>query len=98
MLPYSAQGGAMAIEDAWVLGEVLAGAADPVAALACYSQRRVARVTRVHVRAARNANIFHRSGRVSRFVRDAKAMIVPSAALPGTHNLILFGARVLIHS
>ena len=45
MLPYSAQGGAMAIEDAWVLGEVLAGAADPVAALACYSQRRVARVT-----------------------------------------------------
>jgi hypothetical protein len=30
-------------------------------------------------------------------VRDsgAVAMIVPSAALPGTHNLILFGARVL---
>lgn len=25
----------------------------------------------------------------------ATAMIVPSAALPGTHNLILFGARVL---
>ncbi|BBZ15543.1 RES family NAD+ phosphorylase [Mycobacterium branderi] len=30
-------------------------------------------------------------------VRDsgATAMIVPSAALPGTHNVILFGARVL---
>jgi salicylate hydroxylase len=68
MLPYSAQGGAMAIEDAWVLGEVLAGAADLVAALACYSQRRVARATRVPARAARNANIFHRSGRVSRAV------------------------------
>jgi hypothetical protein len=25
----------------------------------------------------------------------AKAMVVPSAALPGTHNLILFGVRVL---
>ena len=25
----------------------------------------------------------------------ARAMIVPSAALPGTHNLILFGVRVL---
>src|SRR4030088_1310706 len=25
----------------------------------------------------------------------ASAMVVPSAALPGTHNLILFGARVL---
>jgi salicylate hydroxylase len=71
MLPYFAQGGAMAIEDAWVLGEVLAGAADPVAALSRYSQLRVARTTRVHARAARNANIFHRSGRVSRFARDA---------------------------
>ena len=30
-------------------------------------------------------------------IRDsgATAMIVPSAVLPGTHNLILFGARVL---
>lgn len=30
-------------------------------------------------------------------IRDAgsSAMIVPSAALPGTHNMILFGARVL---
>jgi salicylate hydroxylase len=72
MLPYLAQGGAMAIEDAWVLGEVLADATDPVAALSCYSQLRVARATRVHGRAARNANMFHRSGRVSRFVRDAK--------------------------
>jgi salicylate hydroxylase len=71
MLPYLAQGGAMAIEDAWVLGQVLAGAADPVGALSRYSQLRVARATRVHARATRNANIFHRSGRVSRFVRDA---------------------------
>jgi salicylate hydroxylase len=71
MLPYLAQGGAMAIEDAWVLGDVLADAADPVAALSRYSQLRVERATRVHGRAARNANIFHRSGRVSRFVRDA---------------------------
>jgi salicylate hydroxylase len=71
MLPYLAQRGAMAIEDAWVLGEVLGGAADPVAALSCYSQLRIARATRVHARAARNANTFHRSGRVSRFARDA---------------------------
>jgi hypothetical protein len=27
--------------------------------------------------------------------RRATAMIVPSAALPGTHNLIVFGVRVL---
>jgi hypothetical protein len=27
--------------------------------------------------------------------RGADAMVVPSAALPGTHNLILFGVRVL---
>lgn len=70
MLPYLAQGGAMAIEDAWALGEVLAGAADPVAPLARYSQLRVTRATRVHAHAARNAHTFHRSGRASRAVRD----------------------------
>jgi salicylate hydroxylase len=62
MLPYLAQGGAMAIEDAWVLASVLAQIADPVAALARYSQIRVDRATRVHAGAIRNANAFHRSG------------------------------------
>jgi salicylate hydroxylase len=71
MLPYLAQGGAMAIEDAWALGEVLADATDPVAALSRYSQLRVARATRVHAHAARNARTFHRSRRASRFARDA---------------------------
>ena len=61
----------MAIEDAWALGEVLADAGDPVAPLARYSQLRVARATRVHAHAARNAHTFHRSGRASRVVRDA---------------------------
>jgi salicylate hydroxylase len=71
MLPYLAQGGAMAIEDAWALGEVLADAADPAASLSRYSRLRVARATRVHANAARNAHTFHRSGRASRVVRDA---------------------------
>jgi salicylate hydroxylase len=71
MLPYLAQGGAMAIEDAWALGEVLADAADPVASLSRYSQLRVTRATRVHAHAARNAHTFHRSGRASRVVRDS---------------------------
>jgi salicylate hydroxylase len=71
MLPYLAQGGAMAIEDAWVLGEMLAAAADPVAALSRYSQLRVARATRVHAHAVRNARTFHRSRRASRVARDA---------------------------
>jgi salicylate hydroxylase len=62
MLPYLAQGGAMAIEDAWVLASVLAQNADPVAALARYSQMRVDRATRVHAGAIRNAATFHRSG------------------------------------
>jgi salicylate hydroxylase len=70
MLPYLAQGGAMAIEDAWVLGRAVIECDDPVAALSRYSQQRVARASRVHQGAARNGHRFHRSGFVSRFVRD----------------------------
>jgi salicylate hydroxylase len=70
MLPYLAQGGAMAIEDAWVLSHALADATDPAAALSRYSQLRVARTTRVHAGALRNAHTFHRSRPVSRLARN----------------------------
>ena len=54
MKPNIGQGGAMALEDAAVLGDALAAVADPVAALRAYERRRITRANRV-VRASRQA-------------------------------------------
>lgn len=64
MLPYLAQGAAMALEDAWVLAahwqpEYIA------ASLENYAAARYARCARVVQTAARNAQIFHVSGAVA---------------------------------
>lgn len=62
MLPYLAQGAAMALEDAWVLGQSLALHADAAKALQSYAQSRAARNARVVQTARRNGQIFHLSG------------------------------------
>jgi salicylate hydroxylase len=62
MLPFLAQGGAMAIEDAWVLADNLAASTEPTEGLRRYSQQRASRVSRVHSAATRNARTFHLSG------------------------------------
>jgi salicylate hydroxylase len=66
MLPFAAQGAAMAIEDAAVLAKCLAGTGDNAAGIAPALQRyaglRGARVTRVQRAARRNGNIYHLSG------------------------------------
>jgi salicylate hydroxylase len=60
MLPFLAQGAAMAIEDAWVLAECLALRADDLpAGLAAYEDRRRARATRTQRAAARNGRLYH---------------------------------------
>ena len=61
MLPYLAQGAAMALEDAWVLAQNWRPDA-PAAALQAYAAQRQARCLRVVRTAARNGQIFHASG------------------------------------
>ncbi len=61
MLPYLAQGAAMALEDAQVLAQCWQSA-DPAAALRHYAALREGRCARVVRTAARNARIFHASG------------------------------------
>lgn len=65
--PYLAQGAAMALEDAWTLGRLRAGAASeqPVAwpvLLQRYALTRWARNARVQARSERNGRIFHADG------------------------------------
>ena len=61
MLPYLAQGAAMALEDAWVLAQGWQPA-DPAAALRHYAALREGRCARVVRAAARNAQVFHARG------------------------------------
>ena len=73
--PYLAQGAAMALEDAWALGRLLAAqsrtaVADWPAVLARWAQGRWARNARVQARSRRNGTVFHASGPL-RWARDA---------------------------
>lgn len=69
MLPYMAQGAAMALEDAWALGHALTVSVDVPAGLRAYAQARAARNARVVRTASRNGRIFHLSGALA-FARD----------------------------
>jgi salicylate hydroxylase len=62
MLPYLAQGAAMALEDAWVLAKCLSSHPDAPHALQAYAQTRAARNAHVVRTAQRNGRIFHLSG------------------------------------
>jgi salicylate hydroxylase len=66
VLPYLAQGGALAIEDAAVLASALEGAgADVASAVSAYGAARLPRVRRVQDAARRNARVFHARGPVA---------------------------------
>jgi salicylate hydroxylase len=63
ILPYLAQGAAMAIEDAAELGQCMGHASgDPAAAMRLYERRRLARTARTQREARRNGAIYHMSG------------------------------------
>lgn len=70
MLPYLAQGAAIAIEDATALGQQVAQHSDWAQALQSYQQQRKARAERVVATAQRNGRIFH-LGKPWSVARDA---------------------------
>jgi len=81
MLPFLAQGGAMAIEDAWILAAFLKdNLGNPQAALRAYEALRTTRTGRVSETARSNAITFHLSGR-KRLMRNLA--LKASTAAPG---------------
>jgi salicylate hydroxylase len=61
MLPFLAQGAAMAVEDAWVLAVALSEAeTDPTAALRAYQDQRKPRTSRIQAASKANAKTFHK--------------------------------------
>lgn len=67
MLPFLAQGAAMAIEDAWALAACLDAEGDIPAALEAYEARRKPRVSRVQEGARANSKLYHRGNPITRF-------------------------------
>jgi len=61
-LPFLAQGASMALEDAWVLADRLAGADSLAAGLALYQTAREARAARIVAAASGNARAYHLRG------------------------------------
>lgn len=59
MLPFLAQGAAMAIEDAALLARLIAESSDIASALAAYEAKRKPRTSKVQERARLNAHLFH---------------------------------------
>lgn len=81
MTPNLGQGGCQAIEDAVVLGECLAAAADVEAGLRAYESRRAARA-RFFVEQSRSVGrIAQASGRVACALRNAAFRMLPQAML-----------------
>ncbi len=62
MLPFQAQGAAMAIEDAYVLAKYIASESDTETAFVKYQQARIKRTTKIQAVSRANADIFHVSG------------------------------------
>jgi salicylate hydroxylase len=71
MLPYMAQGGAQAIEDAACLAACLRGGDDPSSALARYESLRRDRTARVQLGARRNETVYHLPDGPEQQARDA---------------------------
>ncbi len=79
MLPFMAQGAAMAFEDAYVLARCVAENEDTSEALRWYAALRKPRTTTIQTRARENAAMFHLDGIGGR-IRMAVASLLPARA------------------
>jgi salicylate hydroxylase len=78
ILPFLAQGGVMALEDAVVLANELSQRPDdPAAAFQAYERQRRARVRRVAAASATNGRVYHLGGRLAAARNFALARIPP---------------------
>jgi salicylate hydroxylase len=88
MLPFAAQGGAMAIEDAAVLARCCAATPDDLAgAFRRYEQARSARVAAIQQLATRNGAIYHLAGPMG-FARDAAMRLMGGERLVARQDWI----------
>jgi salicylate hydroxylase len=85
MLPYLAQGAAMAIEDAAVLAQCLAQTDDTPAALRSYEDKRRKRTARAQRAARRNGTVYHMGG-AEAFLRGLALVAMRGTGLLRQYN------------
>ena len=84
MLPFMAQGAAMAIEDAWALTQSVTASGDIQTAFQNYEKLRKPRASKMQAISRDNANMFHAHG-PAKIIRDAK--LAAARALPFAQKL-----------
>ena len=88
LLPFLAQGGSLALEDAVMLADALAAAGGDVeSAFASYENARQARTARVMAAAQRNGRIYHLSG-VAALARNAVLRALPPERIMAGYDWI----------
>ncbi len=93
ILPFLAQGGAMAIEDAAVLAhEVARHPADLARAFAAYAEKRQPRTRRLQAASRQNGQIFHLSGPMA-LARNLAMRVIPPERLMARYDW-LYGWRL----
>jgi 2-polyprenyl-6-methoxyphenol hydroxylase-like FAD-dependent oxidoreductase len=91
VLPFLAQGGVLALEDAVVLADALKGQDDVAWALKWYERRRRARAVRVAEASRRNGAIYHLSGALA-LARNVTLRVMPGQRLMASYDW-LYGWR-----
>ena len=91
ILPFLAQGGAMAIEDGWCLASQLAKSDTPSAAFESFEAQRRSRVARLQEASRQNGRIFHLGGAM-RVARNAALRTVPGELIMRRYDW-LYGWR-----
>ena len=80
MVPFAAQGGAMAIEDAAVIGKCLEEADTVEEAFSNYERRRKKRVNKIMAFSRNNGDIYHMSG-ITAMLRNIAMFLTPSSLI-----------------
>jgi salicylate hydroxylase len=94
IMPFLAQGGVMALEDAAALAQAVAAVDDVAVAFQAYSDARTRRARRLASASKRTGDIYHLSGAAAA-VRNAALTALPGTRIMAAYDW-LYGARVVV--
>ena len=87
MLPFMAQGAAMAVEDAWVVAREMTQKTSPARGLEAYQHLRQTRANRVQAGSRANAKNFHKRTRLGQLVTYGPMWLAGKFAPVAVHKL-----------